>query len=189
MNTCLLIPILTGLISALLGYLLGKMNSGGNSSVNTNLQNDLDACKANTLKLNSRISGLEADLKVAQTSAATNVQSFAASVATASAGIAAMSYDADKSFAVLGKKWKQDDLKIVEGIGPKIEELYHAAGIKTWKELSETSQDKSQSILDAAGERFSIHNPGTWAKQAQLAYEGKWQELKDWQDNLDGGKE
>jgi predicted flap endonuclease-1-like 5' DNA nuclease len=189
MNTCLLIPILTGLLSALLGYLLGRMTAGGNTSVDLNLQRDLDACKANTLKLNNQIASLEADLKVAKASAATNVQSFAASVATVSAGVAAMSYDADKSFAVLGKKWKQDDLKIVEGIGPKIEELYHAAGIKTWKELSETSAEKSQSILDAAGERYSIHNPGTWAKQALLAYEGKWQELKDWQDSLDGGKE
>ncbi len=189
MNTCLLIPILTGLISALLGYLLGKLSGGGKASLDLNLQRDLDACKANTLKLNGQITTLEADLKNAKTSAATNVQSFVASVATASAGVAAMVYDADKSFAILGKKLKLDDLKIVEGIGPKIEELYHAAGIKTWKELSETSQEKSQAILDGAGERFSIHNPGTWAKQAQLAYEGKWQELKDWQDSLDGGKE
>jgi len=77
----------------------------------------------------------------------------------------------------------------VEGIGPKIEELYHNAGIKTWKELSETTVEKSQAILDEAGERFSVHNPATWSKQAELAYQGKWQELKDWQETLDGGKE
>ena len=75
-------------------------------------------------------------------------------------------------------------MKIVEGIGPKIEELYHNAGIKTWKALSETSTEKSQSILIAAGERYSVHNPSTWARQAELAYHGKWQELKagKWQE-------
>jgi predicted flap endonuclease-1-like 5' DNA nuclease len=187
---CILIPALVGLISGVLGYLLGKMfSNGGDNSASLSLQSDLDACRANSKSLSARISSLEADLASAKASASANVQSFAASVATASAGVAAIAYDADKSFAVLGKKWKQDDLKIVEGIGPKIEELYHAAGIKTWKALSETSVEKSQSILDAAGERYKIHNPSTWAKQAQLAYEGKWQELKDWQESLDGGKE
>ena len=86
-------------------------------------------------------------------------------------------------------KIKHDDLKIVEGIGPKIEELYHNAGIKTWKALSETPIEKSKEILIEAGERFFIHNPSTWAKQALLAYQGKWQDLKDWQDSLNAGKE
>jgi predicted flap endonuclease-1-like 5' DNA nuclease len=187
---CILIPALVGLISGVLGYLLGKMfSSNGDNSGSLSLQSDLDACRANSKSLSARIASLEADLTSARASAKTNVQSFADSVATASAGVAAIAYDADKSFAVLGKKWKQDDLKIVEGIGPKIEELYHAAGIKTWKALSETSLEKSQSILDGAGERYAIHNPGTWARQSELAYLGKWQELKDWQNTLDGGKE
>jgi len=33
-----------------------------------------------------------------------------------------------------------------------------------------------------------MHNPGTWPKQAEMAAEGKWDELKVWQDELDGGK-
>jgi predicted flap endonuclease-1-like 5' DNA nuclease len=86
------------------------------------------------------------------------------------------------------KKWKWDDLKIVEGIGPKIEELLHTAGIKTWKALSETSTDKLREILDAAGPSYQIHDPGTWAQQAGLADQGKWDELKKWQDELDAGK-
>ncbi|MFN0035106.1 MAG: hypothetical protein ACKVUS_08570 [Saprospiraceae bacterium] len=86
------------------------------------------------------------------------------------------------------KKWKVDDLKIVEGIGPKIEEMLHAAGIKTWKALSETSTERFVEILDAAGPNFQIHDPSTWAQQAALADQGKWDELKKWQDELDGGK-
>ena len=100
-----------------------------------------------------------------------------------------MLFDADLYASIFGKKIRQDDLKVVEGIGPKIEELFHAAGIKTWLALSETSTSKMQSILDAAGESYAIHNPGTWAKQSALAYQGKWKELKEWQDVLDGGKE
>jgi predicted flap endonuclease-1-like 5' DNA nuclease len=86
------------------------------------------------------------------------------------------------------KKWKSDDLKIVEGIGPKIEELLHKAGIKTWKALSETSTDRLKAILDEAGPNFQIHDPGTWAQQAGLAADGKWDELKKWQDELSAGK-
>ncbi|HEU0125283.1 MAG TPA: hypothetical protein VFQ56_03175, partial [Flavobacterium sp.] len=75
------------------------------------------------------------------------------------------------------------------GIGPKIEALFNDAGIKTWYDLSQASTEKLQSILDAGGENYAIHNPSTWAKQALMAYQGKWQELKDWQNSLLGGKE
>lgn len=87
-----------------------------------------------------------------------------------------------------GKKWKSDDLKIVEGIGPKIEELLHKADIKTWKALSEASVTRLKEILDAAGPSYQIHDPGTWAQQAGLADQGKWDELKKWQDELNAGK-
>lgn len=86
------------------------------------------------------------------------------------------------------KRWKQDDLKAVEGIGPKIEELLHNAGIKTWLALSETSTDKIKSILDGGGPRFSLADPGTWPAQSKLAHEGKWDELQALQDALTRGK-
>ena len=88
-----------------------------------------------------------------------------------------------------GKKIKQDDLKMVEGIGPKIEGLLHDIGIKTWRELAEAPEAKVQQMLDDAGPRYRIHSPSTWAKQAGLAADGKWAELEKLQDELDGGKE
>jgi predicted flap endonuclease-1-like 5' DNA nuclease len=91
--------------------------------------------------------------------------------------------------SVLGKKVVLDDLKIVEGIGPKIEELLHGAGITTWDQLASTPRDTIKAVLDAAGERFQIHEPATWPQQAGLANTGAWQELKDLQDRLDGGRE
>ncbi|OXA70686.1 hypothetical protein B0A67_14870 [Flavobacterium aquidurense] len=179
---CILIPALVGLICGILGYLLGKMNSKGDDSLALSLQADLDACKANTRSLNARISSLEADL-AAKTTIGSSTQSF---VGNAAQGLL---FDSALAATVYGKKIKENDLKVVEGIGPKIEALFNAAGITSWRELSETPTEKLQSILDAGGENFAIHNPSTWAKQALLAYQGKWQELKDWQQNLLGGKE
>jgi len=88
-----------------------------------------------------------------------------------------------------GKKVKQDDLKLVEGIGPKIEELMHAAGITTWAELAAAPIEKLEAILDEAGPRFRIHDPATWGKQAAMADAGQWEELEAYQDELKGGRE
>ncbi|MBA4849851.1 hypothetical protein [Emticicia sp. BO119] len=82
----------------------------------------------------------------------------------------------------------KDDLKIVEGIGPKIEELFNKAGIYTFAQLADTSVSRMKEILDKAGSRFQIHDPTTWADQAALARDGKWDELKKWQDELYKGK-
>ena len=34
-----------------------------------------------------------------------------------------------------------------------------------------------------------MHDPATWAKQAKLAADAKWEELESLQDSLKGGKE
>lgn len=88
-----------------------------------------------------------------------------------------------------GKKIKLDDLKVVEGIGPKIEGLLNEAGITTWAELAGAPTDKVQAILDEAGPRYRMHDPATWAKQAELANNAQWAELEEYQDRLKGGKE
>lgn len=83
----------------------------------------------------------------------------------------------------------KDDLKTVEGIGPKIEEILYAAGIHTFSALENTTVEKLKTTLAEAGGRYKSHNPSTWPKQAGMAAAGKWDELKKWQDELDGGKE
>ena len=82
-----------------------------------------------------------------------------------------------------------DDLKKIEGIGPKIAELFNNEGIMTFAQLAETSTERMQEILVAAGSRYASHNPGTWAKQSAMAAAGQWDELKAWQDEMNGGKE
>jgi len=82
----------------------------------------------------------------------------------------------------------KDDLKKIEGVGPKIEGLLNAAGIKTWTDLSKARTTKLKQILEAAGSRYRMHNPGTWPTQAKLAAKGAWTALKKLQDELSGGK-
>jgi predicted flap endonuclease-1-like 5' DNA nuclease len=96
--------------------------------------------------------------------------------------------DVSGATAVLGQKIKLDDLKVVEGIGPKIEEMIHATGVTTWRGLANTDAAVLRTMLDAAGPRFQIHDPGTWPQQARLLAEGKWEEFKALTDALDGGK-
>jgi predicted flap endonuclease-1-like 5' DNA nuclease len=88
----------------------------------------------------------------------------------------------------MGKKVLQDDLTIIEGIGPKIEGLFHNFEIKSWKALSEVTVDKCQEVLDSGGDRYRIHDPASWPMQARMAYEGKWRELSRWQQEHDHGK-
>lgn len=81
-----------------------------------------------------------------------------------------------------------DDLKIVEGIGPKIEGLLNNEGIVTFAQLATTAPERIKEILDAAGPRFQMHDPTTWPKQSALARDGKWDELKAWQEELNKGR-
>ena len=71
---------------------------------------------------------------------------------------------------------KIDDLKIVEGIGPKIESLLHADGILTMRQLATAEISRVQKILDDAGPRYRMHNPKTWSTQAELIADEKWDE-------------
>ena len=89
----------------------------------------------------------------------------------------------------LGIKFQDgDDLKKVEGIGPKIEGLLNGAGIFSFSSLSVTAPTAIRTILEGGGDRYKMHDPTTWPAQAGLAAKGEWDELKAWQDELQGGK-
>jgi large subunit ribosomal protein L15 len=81
-----------------------------------------------------------------------------------------------------------DDLKLIEGVGPKIADLLINAGVITFADLAATPAEKVKEILEAAGSRYTMHDPTTWAAQAELARDGKFDELKELQDKLNGGK-
>lgn len=87
------------------------------------------------------------------------------------------------------QKTKRDDLKKIEGIGPKIEQLLNTAGILNWKKLAKSKPEQLRTILAEAGNRYKMHNPTSWPEQAALAASGDWDKLKTFQDFLKGGRD
>ena len=84
---------------------------------------------------------------------------------------------------------KADDLKKIEGAGPKAAEALVAAGVDTFAKMAAMKSEDLSTILSEASSNLAHIVTDTWPKQAQLAADGKWDELKVYQDNLDGGIE
>ncbi len=193
-----LVPFLLGWLAARAYYKVGWLRdqvaelTGRVSSLTeelTETRMKLSATESESATKSEQIQKLKSDLMLCEGERmALREQVANTATETSGGGKKAGAAAAVATFMFADKKWKMDDLKIVEGIGPKIEELFHAAGIKTWKALSETSVERMKEILDAAGPAYQIHDPSTWAQQAGLADQGKWDELKKWQDELDAGK-
>ncbi len=212
---CWIIPLIVGLLSALLGYLLGRRNVEEYTQridqlnkENATLRGQLSDCEnekakglsdeavknhtaykalsskyaelqandaaqsdqqagliselqAENQRLTQALNHCESNLAEAKSNRAASVASPIASFAAGA--VAVKAFDADAAKAAFGKKIKEDDLT--------------------------TSVEACQKILDDAGDRFAIHNPSTWPRQAKLAADGQWQELFDWQEILDGGRE
>jgi predicted flap endonuclease-1-like 5' DNA nuclease len=172
-----IIPLLVGVICGILGYLLGR---GG----------DITSGNSADLKLlEDKNARLRADLDACNKKASANANLGAtASYFAAGAAIGFIPFDAAAAKAVLGKTIKQDDLKVVEGIGPKIEGMLKDVGIKTWESLSEATVADCQKVLDGGGKRYKVHDPASWPMQCKMAYEGKWKQLLKWQDEHNHGK-
>lgn len=80
-----------------------------------------------------------------------------------------------------------DDLKIVEGIGPKMEKALHAAGITTFAALAAATEEQIRAAIQAAGMRFAPSVP-TWPSQAAFAAKGDLDGLKAYQQTLTAGR-
>jgi predicted flap endonuclease-1-like 5' DNA nuclease len=82
-----------------------------------------------------------------------------------------------------------DDLKRIEGIGPKISSVLQAAGMATFAQLADTDVDRLEQILaESDPNLLRLANPSTWPEQAKLAAEGQWEALEKLQDELKGGR-
>jgi predicted flap endonuclease-1-like 5' DNA nuclease len=82
-----------------------------------------------------------------------------------------------------------DDLRRIEGIGPKISRVLQAAGITTFAQLAAAQVDEIERILEAEDPRLGrLADPGTWPEQARLAADGDWEELVALQAQLKGGR-
>ncbi|HPF35198.1 MAG TPA: helix-hairpin-helix domain-containing protein [Candidatus Krumholzibacteria bacterium] len=84
-----------------------------------------------------------------------------------------------------------DDLTKIEGIGPKFALAFQSVGVATFADLAAKSVDELKALLEGSEEYASLAGRvgDTWPKQAEMAAAGQWDELKAWQDELDGGRE
>lgn len=175
-----IILAITAIISGVLGYFFGKSNNSSTSEkhialnsleiANTKLKSDLETCRKRLESYTTKTKELKFDASLNPL----EKESFL--------------FDAKEAKAAFGQSITENDLKLVEGIGPKIEGLFHNFGIKTWKDLSETPADKCQEVLDSGGKRYRIHDPASWPMQAKMAYEGHWEQLFEWQEKHRAGK-
>lgn len=79
---------------------------------------------------------------------------------------------------------REDDLTLLKGISPKVEILLKDAGIFSYIDLATSSAELVKKILLAEDLAYNIYDPTTWPKQALLAAQGKWEELKNLKDSI-----
>ncbi len=124
--------------------------------------------------------------------ASTPITSSAAPVAddikvSASEAAAATPAAPDPNLPINAVTTQPDDLKIIEGIGPKMEKALQAAGINTFAMLAGASESQIRDAITAAGMRFAPSVP-TWAEQASYAANGDFVGLEAYQKTLVSGR-
>ena len=182
----LLLGLLLGwLLNWLLSKFMGKDGSSGSGSsgsggsgYNTHSHTSNAHASGST---NGSVSGSVSGAAGAALAGAATVGTAAAK--TVMIGGADIAKAAAAGFKIKGN----DDIEIIEGIGPKIGELFRENGAGSFDKIMHLSVPAMNAILEKGGSRFKLANPGTWAQQAKLCYENRWSELQMLQDNLSAG--
>ena len=91
--------------------------------------------------------------------------------------------------AAKAKASKGDDLTKIEGVGPKAAEALTNAGLETFAKVAKAKADNMKEVLTEASSRLAHLDTTSWPKQAKMAADEKWDELKAWQDSVKGGVE
>jgi predicted flap endonuclease-1-like 5' DNA nuclease len=80
------------------------------------------------------------------------------------------------------------DLKMIEGIGPKIEQALHTAGLLRFEDVAGATLERLRAAIEASGIRFAP-SITTWSRQAQYLAANDLIGLKTYQDQLIAGRE
>ena len=193
---CVLIPVLIGTICAVIGYFWGKSNGSSADPALTDsllaMEQENKRLKAETGGHLNRIKELEENQENVQKqekSAPKREETRKKEVKAAEKpSMPDLRFDADQVKLDYGKRVKFNDLKIIEGIGPKIESLFQEAGFSSWQQLAQASVEDCQEVLKKGGDRFRMHDPASWPIQAKMAHENKWEELAKWQEEHKAGR-
>ena len=81
-----------------------------------------------------------------------------------------------------------EDLTVVEGIGPEIQDVLKDSGVKDLTIMAKTPTDELQAMLEQAGHGHVGHRAITWPEQAALASAGEWDRLRQLQGELTSGR-
>ena len=184
--------LLWWLLPFLLGWLLGHLLNGKwrtrvteleeeNRRLRINisdLEKELADCRSNSGLLKNEIAMLKGRIRELEL----NANSGDVGLAVA-APVASVKKGGKNIYSVL----EEDNLQVVEGIGPKMESILHEKGINTWTRLAAQSPEGLREVLDSYGSKYKIIDPLTWPEQAALARDGKWEELIARQKDLSAG--
>ncbi len=81
-----------------------------------------------------------------------------------------------------------DDLKVIEGIGPKIDQALRADGLTRWVHIRDASQDRLKSAIEKGGITFAP-SMVTWPKQAAYLVAGDQAGFKQYTEYLISGQD
>lgn len=89
--------------------------------------------------------------------------------------------------ATLPEATGRDDLKEVAGVNLKIESILNSVGVFRFGQLAAMPVPTLQTVLENHGPLLFSFDPATWPGQARLAADGRWAELRAWQDEARRG--
>lgn len=138
--------------------------------------------------LGGRLHGAEASAPAELAQARERIAQLEQQLASAQGQAALAAADAEAArHGFVPQRQGQDDLTLIEGIGPKIAGVLRDGGIRTFAALATAEVAQLAALLEAAGPRFKLANPGTWPQQAALAAKGQWHALHELQAQLSAG--
>lgn len=111
--TCLFVALILGIICGFAGYFIGKSNTKSFQNEGFNYKSDLDACNQRNSQLQNDIDTLRIQLK--QNSKPNSAPPIEPLVSTSIIS----PFNEANAKAAFGKKIKENDLKIIEGVGTK----------------------------------------------------------------------
>jgi predicted flap endonuclease-1-like 5' DNA nuclease len=158
------------LLGWLLAWLFDKLFRRNGEAAGVRLQAEIETLNVRVAELTARLGDSETRAKRTEVAA------------RAASGLAAAA-----AFGYTPQRNGQDDLELIEGIGPKISDLLKSAGLDTFAKLAAAPVANVQQVLDAAGPNFRLANPESWARQAALCARNDWAALRKLQDELVAG--
>lgn len=79
----------------------------------------------------------------------------------------------------------QDDLTVLDGIGPKVSSILRLAGVNSFQRLADIDENRIREILEAENPGLlQLTDPTTWPEQARIAAEGDWESINSLKDVL-----